>query len=106
MLCWRDKIIEKCSGQKNHINKYLELGTKPLKTLKVLEIKLVKKNVPLSEISNMLAVGKCLLYESQVWFFKICEGGTACFFGAVLLRSDVSFYWVSDSGQTTQRTVM
>jgi len=47
MLCWRDKITEKCSGQKNHINKYIELGTNPLKTLKMLEIKLVKKNVPL-----------------------------------------------------------
>lgn len=50
MPCWRDKIIEKCSGQKNHINKYLELGTKPLKTFKVLEIKLVKKNLSHSEI--------------------------------------------------------
>lgn len=78
MSCWRDKIIEKCSGQKNHINKYLELGTKPLKTLKVLEIKLGKKNVPLSEISNVLAVGKCLLFESQIRFLKVYEGGMAC----------------------------
>lgn len=80
MPCWRDKIIEECSGQKNHVNKYVELGAKPLKTLKVLEIKLAKKNVPHSEISNKLAVGKCLIYESQIWFQKVCKGGMPFFF--------------------------
>lgn len=64
----RDEILEKCSGQKNHISKYLKLGTKPLQTLKVLEIKLVKKNVPFCEISGMLALGKCPLYESEIGF--------------------------------------
>lgn len=54
MLCWRDKIIEKCSGQKNHINKYLELGTQPLKTLKLLEIKLRKKKC--ASLRNVLSV--------------------------------------------------
>lgn len=82
MPCWRDKNIEKCSGQKNHINKYLELGSKPLQTLKVLEIKLVKKNVPLCEISDMIVLGKCSLHESQIGFKKIFKRGMASFLGS------------------------
>lgn len=70
MPCWRDKIIEKCSGQKNHINKYLELGTKPLKILKVLEIKLVKKKY--ASLRNILNVSNGKM--SSIWitdkFFK------------------------------------
>lgn len=58
----------------------------------MLEIKLVKENVPLLETSDVLAVGKCLLFESQTRFLKICEGGMAWFWGSILLRSHISFY--------------
>lgn len=92
MPCWRDEIIEKCSGQKNHINKYLGLGSKPLQTLKVLEIKLVKKNVPFCEISDMIALGKCSLYELQIGFKKSSKEGWLHFWAAILLESHISFY--------------
>lgn len=91
MLCWRDEIIQKCSGQKNHINKYLELGSKPLQTLKVLEIKLVKKNVPFCEISDTLALGKCPLYESQIGFLKISQRRMASFLGSSITGESRKF---------------